>query len=282
MGTSKMFLYIGIFIFGFAAISLWNFYSVIRPSKIDISLSPSDFGLAEEVVSIKSSDGLNLSAWLFENIETKKKKRAIIILHGYPADKRDMLSFAAHLHRNFTVLVPDLRSFGESEGAYTTLGIKERGDVSSVIDFLESRGYEEVGILGFSLGGAGGFLSAAEDYRIKAIASYASFSDLPALGEDVYSKLFIFKKPMVNLMLLWSRLFFHESVRDVSPVLAAQKISIPILIIHPKQDEQIPFAHAMRLKEALKDNQNAQFIFHEGRHGDLPEDIYERLRVFFQ
>ena len=206
-------------------------------------------------MTITTADKLTLSAWLIENPQTRKKKRAVMILHGYPADKRDMLSFAGRLHDDFTLLLLDMRYFGESDGVYTTLGIKERYDISEAINFLESRGYEEVGILGFSLGGAVGLLSASEDTRIKAVASYASFADLPTLGVDVYSRLFILKKPMTELMLLWSRLFFNESAREISPLNAVKTLSIPVLIIHPKQDEQIPFSHALLLKDALNPKQ---------------------------
>lgn len=277
----KVFLYSGIFIAGFVIISLWNFYFLIRPPKISIPLTPLDFGLVARDVSIVTADKLTLSAWLIENPETRQNKRAIIILHGYPADKRDMLSFASRLYGQFTLLIPDMRYFGESEGAYTTLGVKERRDVSVMIDYLVSQGYTEVGILGFSLGGAVGLLAAAEDARIAAVTSYASFADLTTLGETVYSKLFIFKKPMIELELLWSRILFGASVRKISPVVAARALSIPVLIIHSKQDEQIPFSHALLLKEALSQNSRAQFIFPDGRHGDLPEDIYTQLKTFF-
>ena len=266
---------------GFVVISLWNFYSIIRPPNIHIPLTPADFGLAVEEVSFTTADELKLSAWLIENPKMRERKDAIIILHGYPADKRDMLSFAAGLHEDYTLLLLDMRYFGKSEGVYTTFGVKERGDVSIAIDFLESRGYKSVGILGFSLGGAVGILTAAEDERVKAVASYASFADLPTLGVDVYSRLFIFKKPMVELMILWSRILFGASVQDISPVEVAQTLSIPVLIIHPKQDEQIPFSHALTLKAALAQNKNAQFLFPDGRHGDMPENIYAKLKIFF-
>jgi len=281
MDITKTLLYVGIFIVGFILISIWNFYSVIRPPKINIPLTPADFGLVVEEVSITTVDRLTLSAWLIENPGTQKKKRAVMILHGYPADKRDMLSFASRLNDNFTLLLLDMRYFGKSDGAYTTFGVKERHDVSAAIDFLTLRGYEEVGILGFSLGGGVALLAAAEDKRIKAVASYASFADLPTLGKEVYSKLFILKKPMVELEILWSRVLFGTSVREVSPVNAAKTLSIPILIIHPKQDEQIPFSHALLLKDALAGNSNAQFLFPDGRHGDLPENIYTQLKTFF-
>lgn len=279
----KIIIYGGIFIFGFTAISLWNFYLVTHPPKIITPLTPANFGLPEEEVTIESIDGLRLSAWFMESPAAKNgKKRALIILHGYPADKSDMLFIAASLYPDFTLLLLDLRSFGKSEGAYTTFGIKERADIKKAVDFLVDREYREIGIFGFSLGGAVGILSAAEDKRIGAVASYASFSDIETLGVDTYSQLWILKKPMIKLMLAWAQIFFKESLFEISPVRAAQDLDIPILIIHTMGDEVIPFHHAERLKETLSTNAQAEFYFLEGRlHGDLPPEFYTRLNSFF-
>ena len=76
----KIFLYAGIFIAGFAAISLWNFYSNIRPPQIETALVPKDFGLAAEDVSIETDDGVMLSGWLIPG--NAADTRVLIILTG--------------------------------------------------------------------------------------------------------------------------------------------------------------------------------------------------------
>lgn len=279
----KTLTYVGIFIVGFVAISLWNFYMVIRPPEIVGSRVPSDFNLPEDEVTITSNDETKLSAWFMESSIGKDNKRALIILHGYPAERSDMLSIASTLYPDFTLLLPDARSFGKSEGSYTTLGIKERADTKAALDFLTEEGYEKIGVFGFSIGGAVGILTAKEDERIGAVVSYASFSDLKTLGEDAYTSLWILDKPMVWLMVTWSKLFFKESVIEISPVRAAEKLQIPIVIAHSTGDEVIPFSHAERLKDALKENTKAEFYFPEGRpHGNLPDDFFTDIKTFFK
>jgi dipeptidyl aminopeptidase/acylaminoacyl peptidase len=276
----KTITYSAIFVIGFVSISLWNFYMVIHPSEIVGSRVPNDFNLPEEEINIISSDGTKLSAWF---MESQEHRRALIILHGYPAEKSDMLSIASTLYPDFTLLLIDMRSFGKSEGSYTTLGIKERADTKAALDFLTAKGFEKIGIFGFSVGGAVGILTAAEDERINAVVSYASFSDIKALGEDVYTSLWILNKPMVQLMITWSKLLFKDSLLEISPVKAAGKLSIPILIAHTTGDEVIPFSHAERLKEALKENTKAEFYFPEGRpHGNLPDDFFTDVNTFFK
>ncbi|KKS38354.1 MAG: hypothetical protein A3G49_05970 [Candidatus Sungbacteria bacterium RIFCSPLOWO2_12_FULL_41_11] len=291
-------LYIVTFAIGFLLVSLWSFYLVIRPPKIILQRTPADYGLPAEDIILTTQDGLKLSGWFIQGLALKNSmlsigKPAIVLIHGYPAEKSDMLSIAKNLWPDFSLLIYDQRYFGKSEGRYTTLGVKERLDLKSALDFLESRGFsakdepasggKKIGVFGFSLGGAVGIITAAEDQRISAIASYAAFSNLKILGEETYSHLWPLNKPLVQLMLFWSRLLFGESIADISPENAATKLTIPVFIVHSREDEQISFGHAEKLKEKLKENPQAEFYFIEsGLHGELPIDFDSRLKDFFQ
>jgi len=276
----KTMMYIFIFIAGFIIVSLWSFWLIIRPPKIVLNRTPADFNLSTENITIETPDGTKLSAWYISSEQSQK--RALLILHGYPAEKSDMLSIASALYPDFSLLLLDLRYFGKSEGRYTTLGVTERFDIGAALDFLASKGHEKIGIFGFSLGGALGLLAAAEDSRVSAAGSYASFADLRQLGQETYSTLFILKYPLVELMILWSKLFFGTSLATVSPIDAAEKITVPVFIIHTQEDEQISFSHAKRLQSALTHNTKAEFYFPEkGLHGELPLDFTDRLKNFF-
>lgn len=277
----KIILYILIFILGFIGVSLWSFWIVTHPPKLILNRTPADFNLLGEEVTLITKDNIKLSAWLIEPEPSIKK--VIILLHGYPAEKADMLSIASALYPDFSVFLLDLRYFGNSDGKYTTLGVKERLDVRAALDFLESRGYERVGIFGFSLGGSVGLVSAAEDSRILSVATYAAFSDLRKLGWETYSNLFVLKYPLVELMIFWSNLFFGTAVTEVSPLKVAKDITVPVFIIHTKEDEQISFSHAKRLQNALAHNKEVEFYFPErGLHGELPLDFNDRLKNFFE
>lgn len=258
--------------------SLLAFWLAVRPPRLTIDLRPADVGLAVEEVRIRTADGLQLSAW----IAARPGRPAVILLHGYPADKRDLLPLAAALHRHFTVLLLDLRYFGQSEGHVTTLGYRERDDLKRTVDVLEARGIGPVGVFGFSFGGAVAVLTAAEDQRIRAVAAYAPFADLRDLGRDLYKGLWLLREPLVGLMRLWSRLLLGADITRPSPGQAARRLSVPVLLIHSRADEQIPFHHAQRLARALAGNPQAQFLFaDEGYHGGLGPDLQERLARFF-
>ncbi len=279
----KTILYLTIFALGFGLVSLWSFWFVTRPPKITAKSTPETYGLNFERIEIEASDEIKLAGWLIPDAGGRQDAPAIIILHGNGADKSDMLSFAKALHEKFAVLLMDLRYFGESGGKYSTLGFKERSDASRAIDFLESRGFTKVGIFGFSLGGAIAIMVASEDSRIRAAAAYASHTDLGSIGRDTYGILGPLKYPLVELMILWAKLLIDKNVLRDSPLESAQKLDIPILLTHSREDDQIPFSHAERLKDALKNNARAEFYFMEqGLHGEVSSEFDNRVREFFE
>ncbi len=271
-------LYSALLVSGFVAVSLWSFWFAVRPPRLTVPVSPTAYNLRAEEVSIATDDGLKLSGWLIP----RSGAPAVILLHGYPAEKADMLPVAAALQPHFTTLLVDMRYFGKSEGRATTLGFRERHDLKRAIDFMTERGFPSIGVFGFSLGGAVAIMTAAEDPRIRAVAAYAAFSDLKTLGYDIYFPLWVLKYPLVELMILWTRLFLGGDVTTPSPQKAAHTLPIPVLLIHSREDEQISFRHAERLQRALTHTPHAEFYFPErGRHGELPPEFGERLRKFF-
>ncbi len=286
----KMILYAGIFIAGFTAISLFSFCLVTRPPKIHISGIPKDYDLEAEEVKITAADNIDLAGWFIpaKNLESKPpaalKPPAIILLHGNGAEKADLLPIAKALNPNFATLLMDLRYFGASGGNYSTLGYRERDDLSRAVDYLASRDFEKIGAFGFSLGGAIAITGAANDLRVGAVATYASHSGLPAIGRDAYRALGPLKYPLVGLMVIWAKLFIADDILEqTSPTIAARKITVPALLIHSREDNQIPFAHALDLRAAFAENPKAEFYFFDhGLHGELPPDFDQRLGAFLK
>ena len=274
----RLALYAAVLVAGFVGVSLLVFWLAVRPPRLTVPLAPRDFGLAVEDVAITTDDGLRLAAWLV----ARPGAPAVVLLHGYPADRADMLPIAAGLASRFTVFLLDQRYFGRSEGRLTTLGFRERRDLGRAVDFLAARGFGPVGVFGFSLGGAVALLAAAEDPRIRAAAAYAPFADLTLLGHELYAWLWLLKYPLVGMTRVWARLFLGHDITRPAPVEAAARLAVPVLLIASREDEQIAFAHAERLRAALAANPRAEFLFiAHGRHGALPPDFEARLARFF-
>ena len=275
----KLALYAGLVVAGVLIASLASFALAVRPPRVAVPLRPDDYRLAVERVEIRTNDGVRLAGWFLP----RPGAPAVILLHGYPAEKADLLPIASGLAPQFATLLVDQRYFGDSGGRATTLGFREREDLKRMLDFLDSRGAPAVGVFGFSLGGAVALLTAAEDPRIRAIVAYAPFSDLRTLGRELYSWMWVGRYPFVEAMLLWSRLLFGADITRPSPAEAAARVAVPVLLVHSRQDEQIPFRHAERLRAALAGNPKAEFEFMDrGRHGELSAGFEARMVRFFR
>lgn len=278
MILKKAILYLTIFILGLTAVALLNVWQVLHPQKIYVNDDPKNYGLKPQNLTLTTSDGLKLSAWYIESV----KNKAVILLHGYPAEKSDLLPTAFALSRDFSILLIDFRYLGQSEGKISTLGLKEVLDVKAGLDFLETRGFEQIGVYGFSLGGAVALMTASQDDRVSAIVTQSAFADLVLLGQDLYKNLFVLNKPLIWLMTAFSKILFKVSPAQISPQTAASNLKIPVLVMHSKQDEQIPFHHAEKLAQTLSHNPLAEFYFFDsGRHGELPLDLDQRIKTFF-
>jgi uncharacterized protein len=278
--VSATILRIVLIVFSFLVIiSLFGFYSSIRPPKLVSSLTPRDLKMAYQDVSFRTADGLTLRGWLIPSVRTTGKN--LILLHGYPADKGDILPALAFLHEDFNLLLFDFRYLGKSEGSYSTIGAKEVEDLLAAIQFLKARGVREVGVWGFSMGGAVALMAIEKAPEIRAVIAESSYASLAQMALQLF-RIPLLNYPIAYLVGLWSKLFLGIDLKDVSPAERVRNTTVPILLIHSSADAVIPFSHAQSLREALAKNSSAEFWFHDGAaHGQLAADYQSRVRTFF-
>ncbi len=278
MTLKKLFYYLLIIPVGLVLISLGLFWMTVHPQKINSGETPKKYKLAYENVSLTSFDGTKLTGWYLP--AKKPTNKAILMLHGYPMDKGDLLPTATLFEINFNILLVDLRGMGQSGGTMATFGVKEQKDLKFAVNFLESKGNTGVGVFGYSEGGSIGLLAASQDKRIHAVAEYGAFADLPGLVQNQYKKLGILDKPMARLITFWEWLFFGSLP---NPVQAAEKITAHVLAIHNQGDEVVPFAQAQELQAALSKNSSAEFYFPAGgSHSEPPLDFEIKTNNFFK
>src|SRR5262249_15374126 len=165
--TVKILVAATVLVGGFVLLSLVSFWLAVRPPRIAVPFRPEEFRLAVEDVTVTGADGVKPAGWL----AARPGAPALVLLHGYPAEKADLLPLAAALAPRFTVLLLDQRYFGASGGRATTIGFRERGDLRRAIDFLAARGFTEGGGFGLSLGGAGALLAPAPGRPIRPAAA---------------------------------------------------------------------------------------------------------------
>jgi len=278
---SKNLILIFLLIIAFVILfSLLTFIMSIKPGKWPIEFTPESFKVKYENVTFESSDGLKLKAWF---IPSNKSNDTIIVMHGYPTNKADVLPFSMFLLKRFNVFLFDFRSFGESEGSYTTAGFKEVKDLDGAVKYLKSRkDVKNIGVLGFSLGGSVAIMNKNND--VKAIVADSAYSSLNNIIEVMYKNFYFLKQPFVYLTRIYGKIFFNIDPKDISPATAIKNIDKPVLIIHGDKDRQIPVNEAHRLHNANKDSK--LWIVKNADHGEtyaLNKKEYEkRVLEFFK
>lgn len=228
-----------------AAVSFTFFWLYAHPRRFYGAYSPSDFGLKEEAIKLTTSDGIQLDAWF---VPHKTSRKAVIVCHGYPMDKSDVLGLTAFLGREFNLLYFDFRATGRSGGFFSTGGAREVRDIDAALDFLAARDLGPTGAFGFSMGGSAVMLS--KNPAIKARALDAPFADLTAQLKDIFTFAGVLRPPLLLMMKGWSRLLMGVSISAVSPVGNTAAFAVPMLLIHGDADTVVRPENSLAIKAA--------------------------------
>jgi pimeloyl-ACP methyl ester carboxylesterase len=132
---------------------------------------------------VVTSDGVSIAGWYIPAADgTGPTGPTVILVHGWNANKSEILRYAVPLHDRFNVVVLDLRHGGRSGGDQITFGVQERLDVRAIVDWLErTKAPRAIGVMGNSMGGATAAAAAVEDPRIRAVlldSTHASALDV--------------------------------------------------------------------------------------------------------
>jgi hypothetical protein len=249
-------------------------------------LQPRDAQLPQEDLVITTADGVKLSTWFVPRVNNAKG--TILYLHGVGDCKIGGLALARFFHhQGYHLLLYDSRQHGESGGDYCTYGYYEKHDVSTVLDYLESRSDVQTGkfgLFGTSMGAAVAIQAAAIDPRIKAVVAEASFTNLRTISVDYQRR--IAKLPwhfLRNVALSRSQKIARFKARDVSPLEDVRRLTTPILFIHGTEDEFIDVAYSKTLfNEAVGPK---ELLLIEGaNHNNIWErggNVYEQKMIQF-
>ena len=135
----------------------------------DLPVSPLDYGLTYKEVAFPSRDGLTLRGWF---IPAALSRGTVIFCHGHAGSMDPDLKYVpAFRDRGYNVLLFDFRAHGRSDGQIVSMGSLEQWDLLGAVDYLQRRGIERVGVLGFSMGGRVAISTAPQSEAIAAVVS---------------------------------------------------------------------------------------------------------------
>ena len=227
--------------------ALSTFYQGVRPFKFVSNATPADFDVEFERSGLKTEDGLELDAWYVP--ARSRTDRSVIVMHGYPADKGNVLPATIFLQEMFNLLFFDFRYLGKSGGKYSSLGYHEQKDLAAAVKCLRALGQRRIGLYGFSMGGAVALMG-AEENGVDAVVADSPYASLGNMLHHSYRYFGPFRLLFTATTAVLARLILNADIKDVSPVESAKRLDLPVLVIHGTDDDQIPVQNAHELKEA--------------------------------
>jgi uncharacterized protein len=247
-------LVLAVLAIGYLGVGLVVAAQLSAPNRQPEEYTPADVGLDYREVSIQSTDGLELAGWW---VPGNDPSRAVVLVPGIAGDKADrhvVKTAPVYAGAGYGVLMIDLRAQGGSEGERVTMGYEEVRDVRGALSWLKERGFspDEIVLHGFSLGGAT-VLRAAPESGVAAVVEESAYADLPLILRQQLPKASGLPAFFIPGIFLMGKLFLGIDPWAVRPEEDARGLcenGIPLLIIHSKDDETVPFEHARRIKAA--------------------------------
>ena len=109
------------------------------------ALARSASGLRKKSIAVGEIDWVYLDSG-------KAESEALLLLHGFGANKENWVSYARYLSKHYRVICPDLPGFGEST-KNPELVHDPKSQARRLHDFVEALGIDSVHLAGNSMGG---------------------------------------------------------------------------------------------------------------------------------
>lgn len=229
-----------------------------------IEATPAAVGLAYENVQLLTADDTRLHAWF---VPATASHGTLLFSHGNAGNIGHRLDSIRQFHSlGLDVLIYDYRGFGESEGKPSEAGTYL--DAKAAWDYLlleREIAPRQIVIFGRSLGAAVA-AELASQYPSAGVILESAFTSVPDMASSIY--------PWLPVRLL-SR-YQYNNLEKVA------RITSPLLLVHSRGDEIVPYDHGERL--FAEANEPKQFLELSGGHNDgnhVSHDIYmETLQRF--
>ncbi len=224
----------------------------------EVPYTPGELGLDFESVVFKTGDGLQLSGWY---IPAKNSKFTMLFCHGNGGNIMHRLdSINIFYNLGLDCFIFDYRGYGSSEGKPDEEGTYL--DVMAAYKWLREEkkiSANNIIVFGRSLGGS---IAAqlASKVEVEALIIESAFTSYVEIGKKFYP----------YMPVRWFARFGYRTIDYVKDV------NCPVMIIHSRGDEIIPFEFGLELYEAA--NEPKEFVEIFGSHNDgflVSSEIYK-------
>ncbi len=231
-----------------------------------VDATPAEVGLPFENLRLTTGDGIQLHAWY---VPAVAPRGTLLFCHGNAGNIAHRLDSIRLFHSlGLNVLIFDYRGFGESEGKPSEQGTYR--DVRAAWNYLhENRGIaaRQIVLFGRSLGAAI-VVDLASQVPSAGVILESAFTSVPDMAAHLY--------PWLPVRFLVR--YRYDSAAKIG------RISSPVLVIHSREDEIIPYSQGEEL--FAQASEPKQFLELNGGHNDgfhLSHGLYkETLRQFLE
>lgn len=220
------------------------------PSR-ELTATPNDIGLNHEEVWLDTADQVRLHGWY---VPAESARGTVLFFHGNAGNISHRLDSLRIFHDlGLAVFILDYRGYGQSQGKPSEAGTHR--DVGAAWQYLVQVRGENPGnivLFGRSLGAAlAAWLASRQPSgagQPAALILESTFTSVPDLAADLYRWL-----PARWLTRL------HYATREY-----LAEVHCPVLVIHSRDDEIIPYRHGRALYEAA--HSPREFLELQGDH----------------
>jgi pimeloyl-ACP methyl ester carboxylesterase len=194
---------------------------------------------------------VTLRGWYFPaSVPSAKNRPLLVYLHGSADNRQSGVGLARRFGpRGYDVLTYDGRAHGESGGAFCTYGVFEKRDLMRALDAV---GAHEAVLFGSSLGAAVALQTAPLDARVRGVIAQSSFSTLRRVVHDRARWLrLVMPRGGVEAAIAVAEQEGGFRTDEASPLAAAARIQVPVLLIHGTADRETSADHSRRIDSAL-------------------------------
>lgn len=209
-----------------------------------------DVGLAPELVTLRTTDGLDLAAYAVH-----VPSPAAVVVFASGTHGPSVTAFFGHAamlaDAGYASLLVELRARGASQGDRIGLGYDEVLDLQAAVAHVQAQpGYAGVPIVayGLSLGGSAAINAAGVTPAIAGVVSLSAFSSWSEVFVDAMG----LPEPLATAQRAFVGLYlgfvYGFDRRDLVARRQIERLGTrPALLIHTRDDGQVPFASFERL-----------------------------------
>ncbi len=240
-------------------------------------------GLKVENVNITTKDKFNISAWWVKNTNNPNGK-AVMMFSGRGNNRMYNVSRAElYLRQGYSVLLPDLRGSGQSDGNCMTFGWEERKDVLACYDFLVEQDCESIGAHGHSQGAAAVIYACQYLPELEFVVMESCYYSIQSLRKNVleYSNL----PPIMGYSgYFFTQLAMPADLRKMRPCDFIQHCKSPTLLLAGDSEVIVKKHESIDLFQKCGAKFKNLYLFENARHENLlvrnPE-VYSKLLTQF-